>query len=342
MTKIEWTDATWNPVIGCTPISPGCLNCYAAAMANRMQGMKHAKDYQPRRIGDGVPYGDRETIRIAEVRSGRAVYTGDVRTLPDRLVEPLAWKKPRMVFVCSMSDLFHESVPFDFIDRVFEVMALCPQHTFQVLTKRTDRMAEYMLGGYADRVGSQLKREANQLHHAGAEALAITLWHEMKVGGFLPNVWLGTSVEDQQRADERIPHLLNCPAKVRFLSCEPLLGPLDLEFPLMRQRHNKVYAIGKRLDGIGSLHWVIVGGESGHKARPCATAWIRSIIQQCDSAGVPCFVKQLGSRCAPVKANADAADIQEAFVKLKNKKGGDMAEWAADLRVRQFPGGAAC
>ncbi|MBY0261094.1 MAG: phage Gp37/Gp68 family protein, partial [Phycisphaerales bacterium] len=151
-TGIEWTERTWNPVVGCTPVSPGCLNCYAATMARRLEAMGRP-EYAARRIDSGgrdvtgldglQDEGDR-IVRIAEVRGGRAVFTGDVRTLPERLTEPLGWRKPARVFVNSMSDLFHEAVPFDFIDRVFAVMALCPRHTFQVLTKRPGRMAEYL------------------------------------------------------------------------------------------------------------------------------------------------------------------------------------------------------
>lgn len=221
MSNIEWTDATWNPVIGCTPVSSGCLNCYAATMARRLEAMGKP-EYAPKECwdppssnadgSDARPAKLTHTIRIAEVRNGRAVFTGDVRTLPERLTEPLHWKKPRRVFVNSMSDLFHEAVPFEFVDRVFAVMALCPQHTFQVLTKRPERMAEY-LGGLTGYDTLRMERVG------GGRPLD---------GWPLPNVWLGTSVEDQNAADERIPHLLRCPAAGRFLSLEPLLEHVDL------------------------------------------------------------------------------------------------------------------
>lgn len=307
----------------------------------------------------------------------------------DRLTEPLHWRKPRRVFVNSMSDLFHEAVPFEFIDRVFAVMALCPQHEFQVLTKRPERMAEYLLHSGGKVNGKTLEREA----HIGLTAMSIVFEtrhadRESTIGKDvilhrdgelvkwpLPNVWLGTSVEDHARADERIPWLLRCPAAVRFLSVEPLLEAVDLSFWLDRARYNAVYASGKRLDRIGTVDWVIVGGESGAKARPCDIAWIRSVVTQCKGAGVPCFVKQLGARpfledhafcrkcstwahaddwdlCKVSDADHRTADgvidhcgrVNRTYTgdpqQLTDRKGGDPAEWPEDLRVREMPAAA--
>ena len=192
-TNIEWADRVWNPVTGCTKVSPGCKHCYAEGVAHRFW----ATQYPAVEIETGGPAGT----------MSRARKFTDVMTHPDRLLEPLSWRKPARVFVNSMSDLFHEDVPDDFIDAVWGTMAKCPQHTFQILTKRADRMKAYFDKVVAD--GRALFGE----------------------GRYVPrsNVWLGVSVEDQQRADERIPLLLQTPAAVRFISAEPLLGPVLLD-----------------------------------------------------------------------------------------------------------------
>lgn len=302
--KIEWTDATWNPVVGCTPVSPGCLNCYAATMSRRLEAM-----------------GQQRYVGLTVKRDNRAVFNGKVRTVFDVIDQPLRWKRPRMIFVNSMSDLFHESVPFSFIDEVFAVMHVADWHTFQVLTKRPERAAKYL---------NERQRPP------------------------LPNVWIGTSAEDQPRLDERVPHLLECPAAVRFLSCEPLLGPLDLSAFF----GGKYVALpGDRIeDGYNfGIQWVIVGGESGPHARPCDVAWVRSIVEQCTAAHVRVFVKQLGAyvHCRndhvsrwldELGMGLDYIDTSETRmqgdpvrVMLNDRKGGDMAEWPADLRVREMP-----
>ncbi len=302
MSKIEWTEQTWNPVIGCTPVSPGCLNCYAARQSIRLERM-HPKDYGPR---DG--------IRIAEVTNGRPVFTGDVRCLPDRLTVPLKRRTPTVYFVNSQSDLFHEKVPDHFIHDVLHVVRQCPQHTFQVLTKRPERAAvfEWRCSKHKDDFST------------------------------LPNLWLGTSVEDQKAADERIPHLLRCPAAVRFLSCEPLLGPVDLSAfcggPYVGLPGDVVhpnYNFG--------INWVIVGGESGPKARPCKLAWIDGIVRQCRDAGVPVFVKQLGAKpIATLCIESGSASVYEDQpYQINDPKGGDPEEWLLELRVREMPGGGA-
>jgi len=209
--KIEWTEATWNPVTGCTKISQGCKNCYAERMAKRLHAMA-----------------------VDRYRNGFAV------TLQEDLVDlPRRWTKPRIVFVNSMSDLFHEAVPFDFIRRVFETMTSCPRHTFQVLTKRSRRLLE---------LSSRLP------------------WPE--------NLWMGVSVENRN-AVHRMRDLRQVPARVRFLSCEPLIGPTG-RIPLR------------------GIHWVIVGGESGPGARPMKSGWAQSILEQCNRRGIPFFFKQWG------------------------------------------------
>jgi len=367
---IEWTDATWNPTTGCTPVSPGCLNCYAARDAVRMAGNPNPKISS-------------KYAGLAVIRDGRAVFNGTVRRHEDRLEIPLHWRSPRMVFVDSQSDLFHETVPFEFIDRVFAVMALCPQHTFQVLTKRPERMAEYLATrtpiGDVPRVEHmpQWYQVATAMLDSGATSMPRGAWDRGHDGmpdpsQPLPNVWLGTSVENQATADERIPHLLRCPAAVRFVSAEPLLGAVDLT-RLGYGAHRLVDALAGDLmldreeeseqpeicaAAPGSISWVIVGGESGPNARACDVASIRSIRNRCKAAGVACFVKQLGARpfdplmvgpdppreiwpngtrfeTSPRKS--DAVWQCTGFAKLHDKKGGEISEWPADLRVREMP-----
>lgn len=212
--SIEWTDATWNPVTGCTKITAGCDNCYAARFAERWRG---------------IP--------------GHPFETGfDLTLRPERLAQPLAWRRPRMIFVNSMSDLFQKDVPLSFVDRVFETMEAAEWHVFQILTKRSSLMRDYLKARYPETAPK--------------------------------HIWLGVSVEDA-RAKNRIEHLRQAPAGVRFLSIEPLLGPVG----------------SMRLEGI---HWVIAGGESGPGARPIAPEWVRDIRDQCRSAGVAFFFKQWG------------------------------------------------
>lgn len=265
--SIEWTDATWNPITGCSVVSPGCTNCYAMKLAGtRLQ-------HHPSRAGLTV-----------DSKAG-PVWNGQLRFNEDWLDQPLKWKRPRMIFVCAHGDLFHESVPDEWIDRVFAVMALAPQHTFQVLTKRAERMRRYMQQPDTVRRIYELacdmcieRRLRVVLLAPGVADPEIALsFPRVQLGRWpIANVWLGVSVEDQKRADERIPHLLATPAAVRFLSCEPLLGPID------------------RID-MPCMHWVIVGGESGPGARPMHPAWARALRDQCARAGVPFFFKQWGA-----------------------------------------------
>lgn len=252
---IEWTDATWNPVLGCSPVSEGCRNCYAAKESIRLAGHPNAK------VRDA--YAGLSEMR-GQGKDRRAVFTGVMRLMEDRLDQPLRWKRPRRIFVNSMSDLFHAGVPDAFIDRVFQVMADAPQHIFQVLTKRPQRMRAYVAAA----------------------------------GGTnpLPNVWLGISVEDQAAADERIPHLVETPAAVRFLSCEPLLGPVDLDPNWLHPKNPDPMPLDGRFrlpeEGVG---WVIVGGESGPGARPMMAGWAWALRDQCEAWDVPFTFKQWGA-----------------------------------------------
>jgi protein gp37 len=276
-TTIEWTDRVWNPTTGCDRVSPGCDNCYALTMAKRLKGMGQAKyqtDGDPRTSGPGF---------------GLQVH-------PDVLDQPLRWRKPARVFVNSMSDLFHPRVPDDFIAQVFGVMATADQHTFQVLTKRPKRMRALLSN---DRFWHLVEAEW-RYHHDGRGMLPSWV---------LPNVWLGTSVEDQQRAEERIPALLDTPAAVRFLSCEPLLGPVDLAEwldPPCDDDPDGLHYYGCGDDAPDDLHWVIVGGESGPGHRPMDPAWARGLRDQCVQAGVAFFFKQHGG--ARPKANGRELD----------------------------------
>jgi len=285
-TGIEWTDATWNPIRGCSRVSEGCRNCYAESLAKRFSA-------------EGLPY---EGL-IA--KGGQ--WNGQIKVVDHVMDQPLRWSKPRRIFVNSMSDLFHENVPDSVIDEIFSVMAAAKHHTFQVLTKRPERMRDYA------------KRVAASKPHDPVNSAVFDLVNAMN-GGFaiwpLPNVWLGVSVEDQAAADERIPLLMDTPAAVRWVSAEPLLGRVDLHFHkdhcdlcggtgiLARFPKGKCYVCGgsghkwingkRRRDSYRKLDWVVVGGESGRNARPMHPQWSRNLRNQCKAAGVPFLFKQWG------------------------------------------------
>ena len=286
--KIEWTEKTWNPIRGCSRISEGCRNCYAERMATRFSG-------------EGKPFHG-----YAESTPSGPRWTGKVSLIPEMLDKPLRWRKPARVFVNSMSDLFHESLSFEEIAAVFGVMAACPQHTFQVLTKRAERMREFLCdpGRDFDVVQEMAKWVGKNGRFKGEGR---TKWlRSLESILPLPNVELGVSVEDQAAADERIPYLLDCPAAVRWVSAEPLLGEIDFrdvtllpvgavgdDSPRVGLNALAGHVIGP--DDVRSdlrLDWIVVGGESGPVARPCEVSWIRSIIRQCRDAEVPVFVKQ--------------------------------------------------
>lgn len=320
--RIAWTDATWNVVTGCTPASAGCAHCYASTFARR--GMGEWK---------GRPF-------------------SEVHCHEDRLANPLHWKKPRKVFVCSMGDLFHEAVPDEFVERVLSVIQTTPQHDYQLLTKRPDRMLAFMT------------RPVGAWTHSA---------HPLSLSWPYSNLWLGVSVEDQATADARIPLLLQTPAAVRFVSAEPMLGPVELSRylassktihvsadvdgmlrnrnfdalsgddgrPLTRvEAEAELRALSargaKRIRGSDECagfseqtgcpghpnpraDWIIVGAESGPKRRRVAEDAIRSVVEQCRAAGTACFVKQ---------------------IEVNGRVSHDPSEWPEDLRVREFPGGA--
>lgn len=234
---IEWTDATWNPVTGCTKVSAGCDNCYAHRLANRLLSETY-----------------RATLPVVNTPANRADPFA-VRIWPDRLDVPRKWREPRRVFVNSMSDLFHADIPDGFVRECFQVMLKEDQHVYQILTKRPSRATRFLTSVARDLIGPT---------------------------GLPTHIWIGTSVENQS-VDYRIRHLSDVPASIRFLSCEPLIGPLDLSGflqPLGNER----------------IHWVIVGGESGPQARPVDPEWIRVIRDQCRSSSTPFFFKQWGGK----------------------------------------------
>ena len=275
-TGIEWTDETWNPVSGCSKVSEGCRNCYAEGIDKRFNA-----DHKPWTAPNAAH---------------------NVRLHPERLDKPLHWKKPRKIFVNSMSDLFHEQVPDKFIVDVFSVMAEASWHTFQILTKRPQRMMQFMDNcTIANDVWLQTSRGVDENPSP---------WP-------LPNIWLGVSVEDQHAADERIPLLLQTPAAVRFLSCEPLLGPVDLtcielgtkttghgtrrivwdalsgwEHQYSPERKSDAVPNSSNSQNHQSVDWVITGSESGPHARPMDEKWVHSLRDQCQEADIAFFYKQ--------------------------------------------------
>jgi protein gp37 len=292
MTTISWTDETWNPTDGCQRVSEGCRNCYAERFAGRFCG--------PGQRYEGIV---ERRLRVISDDDQHLVarWTGEGRLDAGKLAKPLRWKKPRRIFVNSMSDLFFEKFTNEQIAAVFGVMAACPQHTFQVLTKRAGRMREWF--EWVAEIGTETCR-AEAFCHLPAD------FRDPHDGMFgekpwpLPNVWLGCSVENQDAADERIPELLRTPAVVRFLSCEPLLGPVDLTDRLGIWTDCPDCGRDVSLDEDGccamcgldayrwGVDWVISGCESGPGARPCDVAWLRSLRDQCAAAGVAFFCKQ--------------------------------------------------
>lgn len=272
---IEWCEASWSPTTGCDRVSAGCDHCYAMTLAKRLKGMGSAK-YQ----NDGDPATSGPGFGITEH--------------PDALTIPLRWRKPRRIFVDSMSDLFHAGVSDEFIARVWAVMAACPQHTFQILTKRHGRMRSLLnsprwpgLVFDAVRALPDIVGGAPLRHYDAARVWAESPELAGELPAPLPGVWLGVSVEDQKAADLRIPALLDTPATVRFLSCEPMIGSVDLG------RWTVPDGTGTR-PCIPDLSWAICGGESGKGARPMDPEWARQLRDQCVTARVPYFFKQWG------------------------------------------------
>lgn len=293
-TNIEWAEATWNPLFGCSKVSPGCANCYAETFAlNRMKG---------KREYTGLPWTPANAATNVQLR-------------PERLDQPIRWRRPRRIFVNSLSDLFHELVPDEFIDRVFAVMAMAQQHQFLLLTKRPQRMRAYM-----ERTSSGAQREflvADQFERvlAAMTPAQARTYSPFWRGWPLPNVWLGVSVENA-RWRTRIDELRHTPAAVRFISAEPLLGPLTIpDGPFAG-------SIGP-IDLTG-IHWLISGGESGPGARPLEEQWLRDLRDECAQQGVAFFHKQMGEVWSREHLNHGG-------------HAGNPAEWPEDLRVREYP-----
>jgi protein gp37 len=288
MTSISWTNETWNPIVGCTIDTKGCTNCYAMRQAWRFSHNPSTPQYHG----------------TAKLVNGKPVWTGKINLAEKALEKPLRRKKPTMYFVNSMGDLFHEGVPDEWIDRVFAVMALCPQHTFQILTKRAERMREYCVALDSDYLKTEHIASTAAHLWGGKKPDAVYDCVYDKFTSALPNVWKGVSVEDQATADQRIPLLLDTPAAIRFVSAEPLLGPVSLQFvsknisalsglvcvPSKKNCVPSRYYLGDRLD------WVICGGESGPNARPIHPDWALSLRNHCVAADVPFHFKQWGPK----------------------------------------------
>lgn len=285
-TKIEWTEYSWNPVIGCGKCSPGCLNCYAERMAGRLAAM-NVSGYRNIIVTDSPDY-----------KKGNG-WAGNTCFVESALDKPLHLKKPQMIFVCSMGDLFHDRVPFEWVDKVmavvWELYFRESGHLFQFLTKRIGRAKEYFVGrsrkGITDIVYEKFGRRCAIDREAMPE-----------------NLWPGVSVCTQKEADEKIPILLDIPAAVRFISIEPMLEEMKIDW--VWRNHDPI------VDTV--LDWVIVGPETGPGARPCKIEWIESVVDQCEMASVPCFVKK-------VPAGKRQSDW------------GKMDLWPEHLRVREYP-----
>jgi len=245
-TKIEWTDATWNPIRGCSRVSEGCRNCYAESVAARFSG-------------PGLPYAG-----LATFKDGDARWTGEVRLIEKHLEDPLRWKEPRKIFVNSMSDLFHPGVKPEWLADIFDVMARAPRHTYQILTKRPERMLQVLEAADDFDVALAFKQTYGQ-------AWAPRNW------------WFGVSIEDQETANHRLPILARCPGQVRFVSYEPAIGPVSF-----------VEAMGGNFKGPSAFDWIICGGESGPNARPLKPSWARAARNACQARGIPFFFKQWG------------------------------------------------
>lgn len=348
-TEIEWATDVWNFVRGCRRVSPGCGGaagvggCYA-----ERQAIRHS--------GPGAPY---EGL-VRSTKQGPR-WTGVGRFVPEKLAEPLKLKprkngERRRIFVNSMSDLFFEEFSNEEIAAGFAVMAACPEHDFLILTKRAERMCDWFSWVRSiPAAGANItERSVLRIAASNVETLAdrdpfrsFSKWNALGQIWPLPNVWLGVSAEDQQRADERVPLLLECPAAVRWVSAEPLLGPIDFQ-----RINGRFDSLAQDRLAPNSLSWIVVGGESGPGARECDAASLRSIVAQCKRSRVGCFVKQLGATIR-VPDSEQLGDVESGWtpfartcesddnlVRLQSSKGGDISEWPHDLRVRQFPGEA--
>ncbi|MGH9462247.1 MAG: DUF5131 family protein [Vicinamibacteria bacterium] len=358
-TSIEWTEKTWNPLRGCSPVSPGCKNCYAERIAARFSGPGQPfEGFAKWRTKSGVQRDiAHEDLKLWAPGEREPAWTGKTALIPSKLTEPLSWASPTRVFVNSMSDLFHEGFTFAEIATVFAIMAI-GRHTYQVLTKRIDRALEFFewmekrdepLGKLGDLYGlhvspMRMPEEVWDDDRTNAdddlEAIYDAEWP-------LDNVWIGASVENQKYADLRLPVLEKVPAAKRFVSYEPALGNVSLKRWLHevcadcgRDTHDDGRCQGSR---IHAIDWVIVGGESGHGARAFDIGWARNVVEECKAAHIPVFVKQLGARpyydlpLSMVFRGGVVPTTTRIDVDLKSKKGGDIEEWPVDLRIREFP-----
>jgi protein gp37 len=328
MTKIEWTHRpgtigeSWNIVGGCAKVSPGCDNCYALSMSWRIQNMKKRPDRY-----EGVVTTSR--VDGPFVVLGVPKWTGRINLDADELERPYRWRKPRMVFVQSMGDLFHPKVPDKFIAKTFAVMSMCPEHTFLVLTKRAERMKEWFDG--AD------------------PSVPTTVWWKGDVMSYpvnwpVDNIWLGVTAENQEQADLRVPLLLETPAAVRWVSVEPMLGAIQMSY-LSDGGLNRIDALrgviwqpGYTLQlQVEKVDWIVIGAESGPNARVMRNRWALDLISQCDGAGVPVFVKQvqLGSERWVSK---DPDDVRTERCGADNESEcWEISCWLPELRRREWP-----
>lgn len=295
-TTIEWATDSWNPLRGCSRVTSGCRACYAEGIAARFSGA-------------GQPYeGLAKRVKRPD-GSSEARWTGEIAFVESALTLPLRWRKPRRIFVNSMSDLFHEKVPDAWIDRIFAVMALAKQHTFILLTKRPERMRGYINDeSTEDRVWSNCSELVGKRNYDD-----VMNWP-------LRNVWLGVSAENQETADKRIPLLLETPAHRRVLSAEPLLAQIDLSRWLELGGPNTDLGLSNP-----GLSWVIVGGESGPKARPMNPQWARDLRDQCTAAGVPFFFKQNGTWAHEDELTEDGRKVGDVWG--ANEAGGGVHYW---------------
>jgi protein gp37 len=369
-TSIQWTDRSWNCIRGCSPVSPGCKNCYAELIAARFSGPGQPfEGYAKWRLKSGyAPAGAVEQHDIPHASlplfapgSREPAWTGKVALIAHKLVEPLHWQSPSRVFVNSTSDLFHEGLTFAEIATVFAVMAASPRHCFQILTKRIERAHEFLEWMEMERQGDVTGRLADLygLHVAHMRSPE-EMYDDEKCPADddleeiyeaewpLENVWLGASVENQRYADERIPVLLRCPAAKRFVSYEPALELVtfsrwldptaDGGEALPCAECGSTSECGHEGEaGATTLDWIIVGGESGPGARAFDVEWARSVLRECTTANVKVFCKQMGA--APYdssKMDGPALDAR-GLLDLRDKKGGDMEEWPESLRIREFP-----
>ena len=316
---IPWTQYTWNVTTGCAKVSRGCANCYAERVSASLQN-RGVADYQ-------------DTVYSHAYAQTR--WTGHINLLPHRLVEPLKMKEPALIFIDSMSDLFHDQVPDDFIDQVIAVIALTPRHTYQILTKRVERMKSYF--DIFATLNDPIFRN-NRLLSAGQriydEHLAKSKCHlDLKSLDVwpLPNLWLGCSIEDQATADFRLPLLQLISAHRRFVSIEPLIGPIDLgyAYPCGYYCDSNIGHVDHPFWSWGTdtqLNWLIMGAESGSQSRPFEPTWLETIIQQAHQAGVSLFIKQLGSHWASRSGNSRV-----------DPRGEDVSLWPLIWRFQQYP-----